>query len=206
MFKSQNIKGLLFDLGGVVINIDFECALQSWSQWTAITIDEMRSRFQIDGAYRKHERGELDAKQYFAHLRQVLELDANDTEIASGWNAIILNEIEETVDQILKIKCDLPCFVFSNTNPTHQAFWMSAFPDVMASFEQIFVSSELGLRKPEPQAFKAVAHLTGIDLDKMLFFDDTLENILAAQAIGMPSIHVRSHLDVNQAISEIVTT
>jgi putative hydrolase of the HAD superfamily len=203
MSKPRNIEGLLFDLGGVVIEINFECAFQVWKRWTLLSIEEMRHRFKMDEAYEQHERGEMEASAYFSHLRNILELEASDSAIASGWNAIFLDEIAETVNYIRAVKNELPCFAFTNSNPTHQISWMSAFPRVVDSFDQIFVSSELGLRKPQREAFEAIANATGVGLDAMLFFDDTLENINGAQTAGMPAIHVKGHLDVKQALSEI---
>ena len=203
MKTSQNIKGLLFDLGGVVIEIDFDRAFQTWNQWTLLSVEEIRHRFNMDEAYEKHERGEIEASEYFAHLRNLLELDASDSEISLGWNTIFLNEIVETVNYVLAVQDKLPCFAFSNSNPTHQKFWMSTFPRVVGSFKQIFVSSELGLRKPEARAFEAITNATGISLDQFLFFDDTEENIIGAQAVGMHAIHVTENKDVKNALVEI---
>jgi len=203
MSTPRNIEGLLFDLGGVVIEIDFDHALHSWDQWTLLSIEEMRDRFKMDEAYERHERGEIEASEYFTHLRNVLELEASDSEIESGWNAIFLDEIVESVNYIRAVNNDLPCFAFTNSNPTHQTSWMSAFPRVVESFHKIFVSSELGLRKPERKAFKAISDATGISLDAMLFFDDTEENVKGAQAAGMHAVHVKGHTDVEQALSKI---
>ncbi len=203
MSTSQNIKGLLFDLGGVVVEIDFELALETWKQWSLLPIEEMRFRFKLDEAYEKHERGEIEASDYFTHLRNVLELEANDSEIALGWNAIFLDEIEETINLIKTVKHRLPCFVFSNSNTTHQATWLSKYPRVVEAFHQIFVSSELGLRKPESEAFQAIADATGIRLYEMLFFDDTEENVRGAQAVGMQAVHVKEPKDIKLALAEI---
>ncbi len=203
MSPSQNIEGLLFDLGGVVIGIDFERALQAWNQWTLLSIEEMRDRFKMDEVYERHERGEVEASEYFAHLRKVLDLEASDADIALGWNAIFLSEITETVNYIRAVNNNLPCFAFTNSNPTHQNSWMSAFPRVVESFQQIFVSSELGLRKPDREAFESISDVTGIGLSATLFFDDTEENVKGAQAIGMNAVHVKGHIDVKLALSKI---
>ncbi len=197
------IAGLLFDMGGVVFEIDFDRALQAWSDWTILPIEEIRQRFKMDEAYERHERGEIGASEYFAHLRNVLELEATDSEIALGWNAIYLEEIADTVNCILVVKKKLPCFAFTNSNPTHQVFWMDAYPRAVASFHQIFVSSEMGLRKPDREAFEAISNATGIGLDTMLFFDDSEENINGARAAGMPAIHVKGHSDVKKALVDI---
>lgn len=203
MPKSDEIEALLFDMGGVLFNIDFNLAFQEWKKWTLLPVEELQSRFKMDEAYKKHERGEISASQYFDHLRKVLELQATDSEIALGWNSIYLDEIDETMNYISKIQTQLPCFAFTNSNPTHKDFWFNKYPRVINSFEQIFVSSDIGLRKPERQSFEAIADATGINLGAMLFFDDTEENVIGAERSGMRAVYVKDHTDVKHALVEI---
>ncbi|MCP4766275.1 MAG: HAD family phosphatase [Gammaproteobacteria bacterium] len=203
MTQSQNITALLFDLGGVIIDIDFTLALQSWSKCSRLPIDEIERRFKMDEAFQRHERGEIECHEYFTHLRLTLELEASDDEIVQGWNAIFVDEITATIDTIAAIRTELPCYAFTNSNPTHQDFWMATFPTAINAFEEIFVSSEMGLRKPEREAFEAIAATTGNRLDEILFFDDTEENVVGARVAGMPAVLVNSHADVEQALAEI---
>lgn len=190
-------------MGGVVIDIDFDLALRSWGEHSRLSIDEMRSRLVMDAAYEQHERGEIDASEYFQHLRTVFELDGSDEDIARGWNSIYVGDIAETVRDILSVRDRLPCYAFTNSNPTHQISWTAAYPEVVAVFDRIFVSSDLGLRKPERAAFDAIAAATGIRSSGMLFFDDTAENIEGARAAGLQAVHVRSPADVRDALIEI---
>jgi len=203
MTELRNISALLFDLGGVLLDIDFERALLRWSNQSHLPVAELRRRFAMDEAYQQHERGEIPASEYFAHLRKTLELDASDTDIERGWNDIFVGEIAATISYIATVHTSLPCYLFSNTNPTHQAFWSSNFPTAVESFQRIFVSFELGLRKPDPRAFEAIAAATGFRLDETLFFDDSEENVNAARQAGMPSVLVRDHADVATALTSI---
>jgi glucose-1-phosphatase len=203
MSRSKKIEGLLFDMGGVLFEIDFKLAFQTWKQWTLLSIEEIQSWFKMDEAYKKHERGEIGAAQYFNHLRSVLELQATDSEIALGWNALFLDEIDETLNYISKVKSQLPCFAFTNSNPTHRDFWVNKYPRVIKSLDKIFVSSDLGLRKPERESFEAISDATGISLGAMLFFDDTEENVIAAEMSGMRAIYVKDHTDVKHALVDI---
>ena len=203
MTESLKISALLFDLGGVLIDIDFNRALRSWSQSSDLTFDEIGRRFAMDEPYRLHERGEIDADEYFSHLRQLLELDASDSAIKQGWNSIFVGEIAATINCIATARETLPCYLFSNTNPTHQAFWTTTFPTALDSFQQIFVSSELGLRKPDREAFEAVAAAMGFRVDETLFFDDTEENVIGARATGMQAVQVNSDADVELALRDI---
>ena len=199
------IEALLFDLGGVVIDIDFERALRSWEQHSRLSLDEIRRRFAMDGPYEQHERGEIDAAEYFEHLRGVLELEGSDEDVARGWNAIYVGEISQTLDDICAAKRKLPCFAFTNSNPTHQSTWIAAYPRAATAFDRIFVSSELGSRKPEREAFEAIAEAIGIASSATLFFDDSLENVVGARRAGLQAVHVRTPLDVTRALEQRVS-
>lgn len=196
----HNIEGLLFDMGGVVIDVDFDRVFRRWTKQSPLPIEEIRRRFAQDAAYQQHERGEIDAAEYFAHLRDVLKLEGTDEDIALGWNAIYVGEITETLNDILAARDRLRCFALTNTNPTHQVAWMALFPRVVAAFHRVFVSSELGLRKPERAAFQAVADATGISPAAMLFFDDSIRNVEGARAAGLQAVLVRAPSDVRRAL------
>jgi putative hydrolase of the HAD superfamily len=77
------------------------------------------------------------------------------------------------------------------------------YPGVVAAFDRAFMSSELGLRKPERAAFEAIAEAIGISSSAMLFFDDTVENVEGARLAGLQAVHVRTPLDVKRALVDI---
>ena len=201
MLDPSVVQALLFDLGGVVIEIDFDRVFQSWCPRSRLTLDQMRGRFAMDEAYERHERGEIAASHYFEYLRETLELTGSDEEIATGWNAVYVREISATLHDVTRARRRLPCFAFSNTNPTHHAAWPLVCPNVDGAFERVFVSSEVGARKPEPAAFEAVANATRVRLSSMVLFDDTMANIEGARAVGMQAVHVQRPSDVTQALT-----
>jgi FMN phosphatase YigB (HAD superfamily) len=203
MLDARVVRALLFDLGGVIIEIDFDRVFRSWCPRSQLTLDQIRERFAMDDAYQRHERGEIDASQYFAYLRATLELSGSDDEIAAGWNTVYVREISETLRDVTRAQRKLPCFAFSNTNPTHHAAWPAVCPNVDTAFERIFVSSEVGARKPEPAAFEAVANAAGVRLSSMVLFDDTKANVEGARAVGMQAVHVRRPSDVTEALSTL---
>lgn len=203
MSQPTEVEVLLFDLGGVVLEIDWEPALRHWAQHSRLPIEQLRRRFVFDGAYEAHERGEVPAASYFAHLRGQLEMAASDDEIAHGWNAIFVGEIAHTLDMIEAARDRLPCFAFSNTNATHQVTWSRHYPRTVAAFERVFASSELGMRKPEREAFDSVSEAMGTRSANILFFDDLAENVDAARAAGLQAVQVRGPADVRQALQAI---
>ena len=95
----------------------------------------------------------------------------------------------------------LPVYAFTNSNPTHRRVWAKDDTDALHAFRKVFVSCELGRRKPEAAAFAAIAVEIGVPLARILFFDDTLENVEGARTVGMPVVHVRSMADVDTAVA-----
>lgn len=193
---TQPIHALLFDLGGVVIEIDFDRALHSWAEHSRHDVDGLRERFAFDDAYQQHERGQLDGVDYLQHLRRTLDLEADDKTIARGWNAIFVGAIPDAVAKLAALAPHVPCYAFTNTNAIHQAEWSVTYRDVVAHFRHVFVSSDMGVRKPEARAFRLVEHTIGVPAANILFLDDTLENVEGARAAGMQSAHTPSPASV----------
>ncbi|MES2686560.1 MAG: HAD family phosphatase [Pseudomonadota bacterium] len=197
------VRALLFDLGGVLINIDFNCAFAHWQTLSPLSLEVIRDRFSFDAAYEQHERGEITADAYFAHLARQLELQPDQQAIARGWNAIFTGQISETLALVRAARAHLPCYAFSNSNTVHQAAWSGQYPDVVQAFDRIFVSSDIGLRKPERRAFEHIANAIGVPAQAILFFDDLAENVTGARAAGLQAVLVRSPTDVRAALAAI---
>jgi len=98
-----------------------------------------------------------------------------------------------------------PLYAFTNSNPTHQAVWATRYAPELSVFRSIFVSSEMGLRKPDPGAFREIARRTGLPASAFIFFDDTLENVMGARTAGMQGVHVKSTDDVRIALLKLTS-
>jgi putative hydrolase of the HAD superfamily len=191
---------LLFDLGGVVMSLDWDRAFERWARDSGESAASLRGRFRFDLPYQRHERGETGEREYYAALRKALEIDLTDEEWDAGWGAIFVGEIAPTVDAIARVKDRVPVYAFSNSNAAHQRVWSRRFASTLAHFRKVFVSSELGKRKPERAAFEAVAREIGVPVERILFFDDTLENVEGARAAGLQAVQVRTPQDVEDAL------
>lgn len=196
------IEALLFDLGGVVIEIDVERMLHHWLPHSALDLAQMRERLQPDDPYRRHELGELAAPAYMDHLAEVFELRADTKTIAAGWNAMLVDQIDPTLDLIEAIRGRVPCHVFSNTSALHHQVWANRFPRIRRLFDRLFLSFEIGMRKPDPSAFAAVTRAIGVRPESVLFFDDLAENVAGARAAGLRAVQVGLPGDVASALAE----
>jgi putative hydrolase of the HAD superfamily len=193
----------LFDLGGVVFDFDFRRAFRVWGARASCDPDVLEQRFQLDEPYQQHERGEISSSSYFAALRRSLDIDIGDGDLLTGWNDVYLGVTPGIVELLTAAQERWPLYAFTNSNPAHQSVWAARYADELKAFQTIFVSSELGLRKPDAEAFRFVAGRIGVPPHEILFFDDTAENVEGACRAGMPAVLVTSSMSVRQELSRL---
>ena len=204
----KNVDVLLFDLGRVIIDLDPASAHARWAELAGVPIGHIDKRIaaRVVGSkpFSRHERGEISDAAFFAHLRRELEIDLTDDQFADGWNAIFIGEMTGIRRVLSGVQGKLPLYAFSNTNTAHQAYWSTTFSELLTPFRKIYVSNEIGARKPEAAAFQAVVADMGVAADRVLFFDDNAENVSGARACGLLAVQVATAVEVEQAIREIM--
>jgi glucose-1-phosphatase len=201
---ARQVDALLFDLGNVVIDIDFNRALARWAAHAGCETEQLRRRFCIDEACRRHEIGLISDAEYFASLRGSLGIDLSDAQMLDGWNAIYIGEAAGMSATLARAAAHVPLFAFTNTNPAHEAYWSVHFADITSHFRKIYVSSTIGRRKPDADAFRFVSADIGVPPERILFFDDGLANVEGARACGLQAVHVRAPADVSAALAAIL--
>jgi FMN phosphatase YigB (HAD superfamily) len=184
----------------VLIDLDWQRVFDHWGQSAGKPPGPIRERFHFDPPYQRHERGEIDAAAYFASLRDSLGLDLTHEQFDTGWNQVFVAEVAETIALLRQVEHRIPLYAFSNSNRAHQDFWSRKFAESLAPFRKVFVSSDLGVRKPERESFERVAREIGVPLGAILFFDDTLENVEGARSAGLRAVHVKTPQDVKLAL------
>jgi glucose-1-phosphatase len=194
---------LLFDLGRVVIDIDFNLAFAKWAEYACCDQAVIAQRFSYDDAYKRHERGEIDADEYFTALRLALGVEIPDTQLLEGWNAIFIGKTPGISPLLADAARRFPLYAFSNSNREHELCWSRRFTGVLRYFREIYVSSTIGLRKPEAEAYNYVVKAIGTSAERIVFFDDVLENVDAARACGLQAFQVKSAADVADAVAKI---
>ena len=187
----MKVDALVFDFGGVLVDIDFHRAFTAWADAAGVAAEAIAARFAVDDACCAHERGEIDDRAYFAHLRGSLGLaKLSDHQILAGWNAIIGEPIPGIEALVRGLAARLPLYVFSNTNPAHVAHFGPRMRQLLAHFRRTFVSCELGRRKPDAEAFARLSELIDLPPARLAFFDDVEANVAGARRAGLQAHHV----------------
>ena len=191
---------LLFDLGRVVLDIDFSKAVACWARHAGCLPETIVARYVRDEAYRQHERGLISDEAYFASLRASLGIAISDAQFLEGWNAIFAGEMPDIATLLPRAARHLPLYAFSNTNRPHVEYFSRAHADLLGHFSGLYLSSNIGLRKPDAEAFDHVVAEIGVPAARIVFFDDLAENIEGARACGLKVVHVTASDDIAKAL------
>lgn len=190
----QNIENIIFDLGGVILDVDYNLTRKAFEKLGVVHFDEMYSQANADKLFQKLETGEIDEDNFYKELNRCTGLNLSPEEIRKAWNAMLLSFREESLQFLETLRLKYKIYLLSNTNFIHLASFTENFhrkkrkKDFEEYFNEAFYSCEIGLRKPDVACYEWVLNKTGIEAAKTLFIDDSLHNIEAAKKAGMQTI------------------
>lgn len=182
------IRAVVCDLGGVVIRIDTSRISAGWAHLSGRPAAEVHAAFpnELDEAF---ERGELSEDAYFDQVRARLGVAGTDEHLRAVFSDLYLGVDRQTLDVLQRVReHGVLLLALTNTNRAHHRVWSHRFAEALHVFHQVYCSHELGHRKPEPQAFRAVLDEHRIDPGDAVFIDDTPGHVAAAQKIGLHGI------------------
>jgi glucose-1-phosphatase len=194
---------LLFDLGRVVLDTDFARVMRVWATHAGCEPADLATRFVVNDSFKHHETGHIDDAAFFQNLRHSLSISISDAQFLEGWNAIFAGEMPGIAPLLSRAAAKMPLYAFSNTNPPHVAHFSKAYAGLLGHFREIYLSSSIGLRKPEAEAYQHVVNAIGVPASRIVFFDDSAENIAGARAYGLTAVHVKSSDDVATTLATL---
>ena len=194
---------LLFDLGRVVLDIDFSRAVACWAEHAGHKPADITARFVRDESFFQHETGKISDAEYFESLRNSLGIAISDDQLLQGWNAIFAGAMPDIAALLPRAAKRMPLYVFSNTNRPHIEYFSQAYPDLLGHFRELYLSSAIGLRKPDAAAYDHVIKSIGVPAERIVFFDDLAQNVEGARACGLKAVQVRSSGDVAATLAAL---
>jgi putative hydrolase of the HAD superfamily len=189
-------KNIIFDLGGVLLNIDFQKSVTAFKKLGIENFDEMFSQFKADDLFEKLETGNISESGFYAAIKKRTAVNISDTQIESAWNALLLDFRTQSLEFLEKLSANYKLYLLSNTNSIHLKCFKQLFTRETGkpSFDNYFIkawySNEVGLRKPNADIFEFVLHEENMLAAETLFIDDTLINIEAAEKLGFKTHHL----------------
>ncbi len=200
----SSIRALLLDLGGVVLGVDGHACFAHWARSAGVPAADIARRWRVEEAYADLETNAIDFDAYLEHLSAQLGIELSKSDWQGGWNALLQDPIRPVVDALPRIAEAIPLYCFSNTNAVHQAVWEERLGDALRPFRKIYTSWQIGLRKPDVEAYRHVAADMGCAPGEIGFLDDNAENVAGARAAGLIAQRVASAADTLEAMDSML--
>ncbi|MDU6411631.1 MAG: glucose-1-phosphatase [Yersiniaceae bacterium] len=181
----------IFDLGNVIVDIDFRRVLGVWSNLSGVPLASLNASFSMGDAFHRHERGEISDEDFAVQLCNEMGIALSYEQFATGWQAVFVGLRKETIAIMHRLRSEgHRVVVLSNTNRLHSTYWPEQYPEVRAAADAIYLSQEIGMRKPEPGIYQYVLRREAVTPEQAVFFDDSLDNVEAARALGIEGVLV----------------
>ena len=126
----------------------------------------------------------LDDAAFFGNLRHSLGIGISDAQFLEGWNAIFTGVMPGIAPLLSRAAAKIPLYAFSNTNPPHVAHFSKTYADVLGHFREIYLSSSIGLRKPEVAAYQHVVNAI-VSLARAFDLATIAEGVEDAEALAL---------------------
>ena len=190
------IKNIIFDLGGVIIDIDYNRTAEAFRRLGAFNFDTVYTQSKQDHLFDDYEVGRIDSNSFRQTLQKKLDIQVNDEEFDSAWNAMLLDLPKKRLDFIKSLRGQYKVFLFSNTNEIHlKEFFnicqrQNGFHTFEGYFDKEYYSHIFGKRKPHLDAFISLLNENKIEAQETILIDDSLQHVLGARQAGLYAIHL----------------
>lgn len=196
----QKPKAVIFDLGKVLLDFDYEKLAREMQQHCAISAEELlSSALCVSGLQQRYESGLLSSQAFFEEVKRISGFRLGYEEFEPIF-ADIFTPIPEMIDLQGRLQArGIPTYIFSNTNEIAIKHIRQAYP-FFSNFSGYVYSYEHRSMKPDSRIYEAVEKMTRADRSDLLYIDDRLENIEQGRGRGWQVIH---HVASEQTIPRV---
>lgn len=200
------IKAILFDMGGVIVNLDRPRCIESFKRMCGLdSIDSFLNIYHPQGTFQDMEGGAIGEQEFY---RRILAECRPGTTVQQVRNAFwsLIGDIEPyKADFIKELSAKYDVYMLSNNNPLivrriRGLFRRAGLP--MDTFKGLFFSYKMKMLKPNPEIYREAVRQTGLKASECLFIDDSDINVKAAEAVGMKGLHYIQGTDLKAAITK----
>jgi len=195
----EGISAIVFDLGGVIVDLDIEKTRKSLSLLLGHEQPEFYYSHAHMPGFSDYEVGRLTEEEFVDTLQKQSTNGTSRQDIVNAWNAMLVNIPEKRIKMLEQLRKNYRLFILSNTNAIHVNRFENMAPGytkLSELFERAYYSHIIGTRKPDKEAFEAVVLGSGLNPETTLFVDDLIANIASAQQLGFKTLHIKPEQEV----------
>ncbi|HZY80695.1 MAG TPA: HAD family phosphatase [Cyclobacteriaceae bacterium] len=197
----SRIKNIIFDLGGVILNLSVDSTLRKFAELSNLPVDKVIATYHSRPEFLAYEKGEITNDEFRASLRNIFGLTANDLALDECWNAMLGDIPQERIELLRELKSKYRTFLLSNTNAIH----LDCFSGIVKKahdiesleplFHKAYYSHLMKMRKPDAEIYQYVLKENNLKASETIFLDDNAANLKGAASVGIQTFHV-THPDL----------
>ena len=205
--ETSGIKTIIFDLGGVILNIDYQRTILEFTKISGFPAESIYTQQNQHDLFDSFEKGQISENEFLTQLSQILN-EKNLEKIIFAWNAMLLDFPAPRMRLLEKVKNNYHTFLFSNTNSIHlKAFEKILFQShqinsLSVFFQKDYYSHLLGKRKPDPESFQYILKKHNLNPSETLFIDDSLQHIQGAKQVGLNTYWLKKENEILDLFEE----
>lgn len=199
-----NVSNIIFDLGGVIMDIDVKQTTNAFTKMGMRNIGDYFGHGFAASFFKDHEMGKISDEAFIQKIREEIKLEnITDDDVVNAWNALLLRFPPERISLLDGIRKKYRIFLYSNTNGIHHQRFMQIYRETFPGrglndhFEKAYYSHVLGHRKPDTTGFEAIVRENGLDSAETLFVDDALMNVEGAIKAGLKGLYLPPGMTIN---------
>ena len=192
----QVIKNIIFDLGGVLLNIDYYKTADAFKALGVHQFDELYSQANANHLFEALETGEISEDHFYHEIEQYCSPGTTRQQIQAAWNAILLDFRMDSLNILESVKDRYNVYLLSNTNSIHLTefnkilFNKAGQSSLDAYFKKSYYSHVIRMRKPYVATYQWVLNDAQLIAGETLFIDDSINNINGAVDTGIQTHHL----------------
>ena len=205
----KGIKNIIFDFGGVVINIDYQITIDELKKLGMVEIDKIFNQYRQEPWFDSLDRGHISSDQFIFNLKKHLPDTVSEDQVIEAWNAMLLDFPAPRAELLKNIKKDYNTFLLSNTNELHIDYYFGKLKewygvnDMSLFFHKEYYSHIIGKRKPDAEIYEFILSENNLIPAETLFIDDNIQNIEGAQLLGIRSFLLKKPLTIIDVFEDL---
>ena len=193
--KNLDIRNIVFDFGGVIIDIDPYAIVNQMNKMGFSVVDKMKEPAFLE-IVQRFEKGIIKASTFREEVKNYLNISISDAFFDEMWNSMLYDIPERRINLVKQLKQNYHVYLLSNTNEIHYDMFVRdlqlryGYREFDNLFDKAFFSFALHLAKPDPDIYRFVLDSYDMLPEQTLFIDDTDENIESARSLGIHTLKV----------------
>lgn len=199
-------KNIIFDLGGVIINIDYQKTIDAFID---LGIEDFAAKYtqaQQIHFFDDFEIGKISEDEFYNNIRSLTEKDISNQDIENAWNAMLINIPLRRLQILQQLQLHYNTVILSNTNSIHERRFnqmlraICGFNTLGVLVDKLYYSHKIGLRKPNKEVFELVLNDTGFVPSETVFIEDSIQHIETAKSLGIQTIFIENGMTMEKDI------